>query len=76
MRFLVRFFGALAVLAALGAGAARPAQAGVVLSDPLTSWPLNLGSQTQYVLLKNNAVHITEPGPYAAWVIHAGFNRE
>jgi hypothetical protein len=55
MRFLVRFFGALAVLAALGAGAARPAQAGVVLSDPLTSWPLNLGSQTQYVLLKNKA---------------------
>jgi hypothetical protein len=55
------------------AGAA-PALAGqVVLSDPLSTWPLNFGAQGAEVFLKNGAVHISVPINGANWVSYNGF---
>jgi hypothetical protein len=46
----------------------------VVISDPLTSWPLNFGAQQgANVLLKDGAVHIVEPGNTANWAVYSGF---
>ena len=52
-------------------GVARAAQ--VVLSDPLTSWPLNFGTQSANVLMKDGALHIVEPKPYSTYVVYTGF---
>lgn len=48
----------------------------VVLSDPLTSWPLNFGTQSDNILLKNGAVHIAGNGATSAayWEIYTGFS--
>lgn len=55
-------------LAAAPLRAAQP-----VISDPLTSWPLNFGAQGSSVSLKNGAVHITAPVNGAGWVTYNGF---
>ena len=53
----------------------RPSPAAqVVLSDPLTSWPLNFGAQGDAVMLKNGAVHIVESDSAANWVTYPGFS--
>jgi hypothetical protein len=46
----------------------------VVLSDPLTAWPLNFGSQTANVMLKDGAVHIVEPGNTSSWELYSAFS--
>jgi hypothetical protein len=46
----------------------------VVLSDPLTSWPLNFGVQTGAVMLKDGAVHIVESANSVNWATYPGFN--
>jgi len=46
----------------------------VVLSDPLTSWPLNFGAQTANIMLKNGAVHVVLPGNGSISEIYTGFN--
>jgi hypothetical protein len=46
----------------------------VVLSDPLTSWPLNFGVQTGNVMLKDGAVHIVESSNSVNWATYPGFN--
>jgi hypothetical protein len=45
----------------------------VVLSDPLTSWPLNFGAQSANAMLKDGAVHIVEPGNTSSWEIYSAF---
>jgi hypothetical protein len=45
----------------------------VVLSDPLTSWPLNFGAQGDAVMLKDGAIHIVESGNAANWETYPGF---
>lgn len=44
-----------------------------IISDPLTSWPLNFGGQGSAASLKNGAVHITAPANGASWVTYNGF---
>jgi hypothetical protein len=51
---------------------ASPA-AQVVLSDPLTSWPLNFGAQGDAVMLKDGAVHIILSENAANWETYPGF---
>jgi hypothetical protein len=70
MNLLGRFF--LAALFAVSATSPVVA-AQVVLSDPLTSWPLNFGAQGSSVSLKNGAVHITAPPNGAGYVMYSGF---
>jgi hypothetical protein len=54
---------------------ASPALAGApLLSDPLTSWPLNFGAQGSSISLKNGAVHITSAAGTASWATYRGFN--
>jgi hypothetical protein len=55
-----------------GIQAGRAAQA--VLTDPLTSWPLNFGAQGSSMLLKDGFVHITMPTGGVNWTTYAGFN--
>jgi hypothetical protein len=45
----------------------------VVLSDPLTSWPLNFGAQSAFTMMKDGALHIVEPQPYSSYVSYTGF---
>jgi 3-keto-disaccharide hydrolase len=64
--------GVVVMLELCGLQASPAAQ--VVISDPLTSWPLNFGPQQgAYVLLKDGAVHIVEPGNTANWAVYSGF---
>ncbi|MCB8876413.1 hypothetical protein [Acidisoma silvae] len=64
-----------AVLALLALGKISPALAApqVVLSDPLSSWPLNFGAQGGSLLLKNGFVHIVLAPNTANWAIYNGF---
>ena len=64
-----------AVLALLSLGKIGPALAApqVVLSDPLTSWPLNFGAQGSSILVKNGTVHIVLSPNTANWAIYNGF---
>ena len=64
--------GALFILCLSGVQTCPAAQ--VVLSDPLTSWPLNFGAQGDAVMLKGGAVHIVESDSAANWVTYPGFS--
>ncbi len=46
----------------------------VALSDPLTSWPLNLGPQSKLIQLKDGAVHILAPKGRSTGVQYQGFS--
>jgi hypothetical protein len=64
--------GVVVMLELCGIQASPAAQ--VVISDPLTSWPLNFGAQQgANVLLKDGAVHIVELGNTANWAVYSGF---
>ena len=66
---------ALALFVLLGlSGIRTSAAAQVVLSDPLTSWPLNFGLQGDNIKLKDGAVHIVEPTNTANWATYPGFS--
>jgi hypothetical protein len=70
-RSIVRFGLAAAFLsAAVPAGHA----AQVVLADPLTSWPLNFGPQTDHVMMKDGQVHIIAEGTSAGLEVYPGFS--
>jgi hypothetical protein len=74
MKLLSRAICLLFVAGGLQLAAARPSCASqVVLSDPLTAWPLNFGAQTANVMLKDGAVHIVEPGDTSSWEIYSAF---
>jgi hypothetical protein len=74
MKILSRVICLLFVAGAFQLAAARSGFASqVVLSDPLTAWPLNFGSQTTNILLKDGAVHIVEPGNTSSWEIYSAF---
>jgi hypothetical protein len=62
---------ALAAALAFAATAARAEQ--VVLSDPLTSWPLNFGAQTDHVMMRGGQVNIIVDGSNAGWEVYNGF---
>jgi hypothetical protein len=64
--------GIVVIFSLCGFHSSRAAQ--VVLSDPLTSWPLSFGAQGSAVMLKNGAVHITLTGSSADWETYPGFN--
>ena len=64
--------GVIAMLGLRGVQSSPAAQ--VVLSDPLTSWPLNFGTQSDRIKLKDGAVHIIETSAAANWAIFTGFN--
>jgi hypothetical protein len=68
----VAFAGLVACLGLGGIQASRAAQ--VVLTDPLTSWPLNFGAPGTSLLLKDGYVHITMPTAGVNWATYAGFN--
>jgi hypothetical protein len=51
-----------------------PAASQVIISDPLTSWPLNFGPQGTNVMLKDGVVHIVEPTNTANWAVYSGFD--
>jgi hypothetical protein len=75
MHFVSRLIGGAALAAALlaaSAGSGRAEQ--VVLSDPLSAWPLNFGAQSDIIMLKDGAVHIVEPGNNASWETYPGFS--
>ncbi|HQT38336.1 MAG TPA: hypothetical protein PK231_02845 [Acidocella sp.] len=67
---IVRSLG-VSVFFALAFHSAQAAQP--ILSDPLTSWPLNFGVQGAQIFAKNNAVHIAIPANAANWAIYNGF---
>jgi hypothetical protein len=72
--FAKRIFG-VGVIVMLGLSAVQTGLAAqVVLSDPLTSWPLNFGAQTANVMLKDGAVHIVESGSAGNWETFSGFS--
>jgi hypothetical protein len=74
MKIVARSLAALPALA-LALSAAGPARATqLVLADPLTSWPLNFGPQTDRVMMKDGQVHITITGSSAGWEIYPGFS--
>jgi hypothetical protein len=68
---LVYAFGLATILSLAGARAGGAAQ--VVLSDPLSTWPLNFGAQGTEIMLKDGAVHIVTPVNDADWVMYSGF---
>jgi hypothetical protein len=55
----------------LGQPGARAEQ--VVLSDPLTSWPLNFGAQGPIIMMKPDGLHIIQPKNYSNYVLYTGF---
>ncbi len=62
MHSIARSVLALALFVLLGLFGIRTSGAAqVVLSDPLTAWPLNFGIQGDNIKLKDGAVHIIEP---------------
>jgi len=61
----------LAAALAMSTNAARAEQ--VVLSDPLTSWPLNFGAQTDHVMMRDGQVNILVTGSNAGWEVYNGF---
>jgi hypothetical protein len=65
---------AFGVVVMLGLGVRASWAAEVVLSDPLTSWPLNFGVQTENLMLKDGAVHIVESTNSVNWATYPGFN--
>jgi hypothetical protein len=62
----------LAAALALAATTARAEQ--VVLSDPLTSWPLNFGAQNDHVMMRDGQVNIVVTGSNAGWEVYNGFS--
>jgi hypothetical protein len=75
MKHVSRFcvlFGLAALLLVFRDQGARAEQ--VVLTDPLTSWPLNFGPQGSVIMLKDGAVHIVETQNYSNYITYAGFN--
>jgi hypothetical protein len=65
----------MGVIAMLGFCGAQPSGAAkVVLSDPLTSWPLNFGVQSDRIQMKDGALHIIETSAAANWATFSGFN--
>lgn len=70
MNSLAKFF--LAALFAVSAAPPLLAEQ-VVLSDPLTSWPLNFGAPTSIAAVSNGALHITAPPNGATWEMYNGF---
>ncbi|MBV8889490.1 MAG: hypothetical protein JO305_07455 [Alphaproteobacteria bacterium] len=62
----------IVMFALFGIQGSRASQ--IVLSDPLTAWPLNFGPQSANVMLRDGAVHIVESGDAASWVTISGFN--
>jgi hypothetical protein len=65
-------FGVIIMLGLFGVQTSLAAQ--VVLSDALTSWPLNFGAQTANMMLKDGAVHIVESGSSGNWETFSGFS--
>ena len=55
----------------LGAAPGRAAQP--ILSDPLTTWPLNFGTQSTTAFAKNGSIHLALPPNNATWVSYTGF---
>jgi hypothetical protein len=74
--FVKPIFG-VCVIVMLGLSAVQISPAAeVVLSDPLTSWPLNFGAQTDNMLLKDGAVHIVASATASSawWKTYPGFS--
>jgi hypothetical protein len=66
----------LGFVALLGLAAAHPCQAASqpVLSDPLSTWPLNFGGEGNSITEKDGAVHIILSPSTANWGIYNGFD--
>jgi hypothetical protein len=64
--------GVVVLLGLSGIGSSLAAQ--VVLSDPMTSWPLNFGVQGENIMLKDGAVHIVESANASHWATYPGFD--
>jgi hypothetical protein len=75
LKTLARATTCLGLAAGFALGPALPGRAAqVILSDPLTSWPLNFGPQTDHVMMKDGQVHIIVSGGSAGWEIYPGFS--
>jgi hypothetical protein len=77
MRWYAKSIFGVCVIVMLGLSAVQTSLAAeVVLSDPLTSWPLNFGAQTDIAMLKDGAVHIAGSGAaaFAGWETYPGFS--
>jgi hypothetical protein len=75
MPSIAKFVLGLALFVMFGlTGIRTSAATQVVLSDPLTSWPLNFGLQSDNIKLKDGAVHIIEPTNTANWATYPGFS--
>jgi hypothetical protein len=64
--------GVVVVFGLSGIGTSPAAQ--VVLSDPMTSWPLNFGVQGENIMLKDGAIHIVESANASHWATYPGFD--
>jgi hypothetical protein len=64
--------GVVVLLGLSGIGSSPAAQ--VVLSDPMTSWPLNFGVQGENIMLKDGAIHIVESANASHWATYPGFD--
>jgi hypothetical protein len=64
--------GVVVLLGLSGIGSSPAAQ--VVLSDPMTSWPLNFGVQGENIMLKDGAIHIIESANASHWATYPGFD--
>jgi len=73
MKSLARNVACLSLAAGLSLGPAAGHAAQLVLQDPLTSWPLNFGPQTDHVMMRDGQVNIIVSGSSAGWEIYPGF---
>jgi hypothetical protein len=73
MKLLAHPIACLSFAAGLSLAAASAHATQVVLSDPLTQWPLNFGAQTDHVMMKDGQVHIIVSGSGAGSEIYPGF---
>jgi hypothetical protein len=68
---MIALLGLAAFLLVAGGQGARAAQ--VVISDPLTSWPLNFGAQGPAIMIKDGGLHIVETKGFSNYVTYSGF---